>query len=123
MFRGCGRGGSHGRGRGLMDDRDAQQLGIHFHEAIALPLGDRTRGSIPNVVSFICYFHIVLLTYNAASINSKFAHIQCSLSTLLDGFKMLLKVWVVLLLWLDKSLFGNRMSKGYILLFKYLFDI
>ena len=50
MFRGGGRDG----GRGLMDDRDAQQLGIHFHEAIALPLGDRTRRSIPNVVSFIC---------------------------------------------------------------------
>ena len=38
-----------------------------------MPPGDRTCGSIPNVVSFICYFHIVLLTYNAASINSKFA--------------------------------------------------
>ena len=54
MFRGGGRGGGSGRGRGPMDDRDAQQPGIHFHEAIALPPGDRTRGSIPNVVSFIC---------------------------------------------------------------------
>ena len=62
MFRGGGRGGGRGRGRGLMDDRDAQQLGIHFHEAIALPLGDRTCGTIPNVVRFICYFHIVLAT-------------------------------------------------------------
>ena len=62
MFRGCGRGGGHGRGRGLMDDRDAQQPGIHFYEANALPPGDRTRGSIPNVVRFICYFHIVLAT-------------------------------------------------------------
>ena len=57
-----------------------------------------------------CKFHwlvsyIVLLTYNAASINSKFAHIQCSISTLLDGLKMLLEVWVVLLLWLDKSFY------------------
>ena len=64
-----------------------------------------------------------MLTYNAASINSKFAHIQCSISTLLDGLKMLLKVWVVLLLWLDKSLFGNQISREYIFLFKYLFDI
>ena len=58
MFRGgscgggCGR--SHGRGRGLMYDGDAQQPGIHFHHAVDLPPGDRTRGSIPNVVSFIC---------------------------------------------------------------------
>ena len=50
------RGGGSGRGRGLMDDRDAHQLGIHFHEAIALPLGDRTCGTIPNVVRFIYYF-------------------------------------------------------------------
>ena len=56
------RGGGRGRGRGLMDDRDAHQLGIHFHEAIALPPGDQTRGSIPNVVRFICYFHVVLPT-------------------------------------------------------------
>ena len=88
-----------------MYDGDAQQPGIHFHQANALPPGDRTRKSIPNVVSFICYFHILLLTYNAASINSKFAHIQCSISTLLDGLKMLLEVWVVLLLWLDKSFY------------------
>ena len=46
MFRGGGRGGGSGRGRGLMDDRDAQQPGIHFYEANALPPGDRTRGSI-----------------------------------------------------------------------------
>ena len=51
-----------GGGRGLMDDPDAQQPGIHFHEAIALPQGDPMRGSIPNVVRFICYFHIVLPT-------------------------------------------------------------
>ena len=51
-----------GGGRGLMDDPDAQQPGIHFHEAIALPQGDPTLGSIPNVVRFICYFHIVLAT-------------------------------------------------------------
>ena len=59
MFRcGGGRGRGRGRGHGLMDDGDAQHPGIHFHQAIALPPGDRTRGSIPNV--------IVLLTYNAA---------------------------------------------------------
>ena len=69
------RGGGSGRGRGLMDDGDAQQPGIHFHQPIALPLGDRTRGSIPNIVSFVCYFHIVFLTYNAVSIISKCAHI------------------------------------------------
>ena len=62
MFRGGGRGGGSGRGRGPMDDRDAQHPGIHFHEAIALPPGDRTRGTIPNVVRFICYFHVVLPT-------------------------------------------------------------
>ena len=56
------RGGGSGRGRGLMDDRDAEQPGIHFHKAIALPPGDRTRGTIPNVVRFICYFHVVLPT-------------------------------------------------------------
>ena len=58
MFRGGGRGGGRGRGRGggcgLMYDGDAQQPGIHFHQEVALPPGDRTRGSIPNVVSFIC---------------------------------------------------------------------
>ena len=75
MFCGGGRGGGCGRGRGLMDDGDAQYSGIHFHQAIVLPPGDRTRGSISNVVSFICYFHIVLLTYNAVSIISKCAHI------------------------------------------------
>ena len=65
MFHGGGgRGGSRGRGRGggrtLMDDFVSQQPGIHFHQEVDLPLGDRTRGSIPNVVTFICYFHIVL---------------------------------------------------------------
>ena len=58
MFRGGGRGGSHGRGRGggrsFMDDVVVQQPGIHFHQEVGLPLGDRTRGSIPNVVSFNC---------------------------------------------------------------------
>ena len=63
MFRhGGGHGRGRGRGRGLMDDGDAQQPGIHFHQPIALPPGDRTRGSVPNVVSFVCYFHIVLPT-------------------------------------------------------------
>jgi len=54
MFGGGGRGGGFGRGRGLIYDGDAQQPGIHFHQAVDLPPGDRTRGSIPNVVSFIC---------------------------------------------------------------------
>ena len=55
MFRGGGCGCRHGRGRGggraLMDNVDAQQPGIHFHQEVGLPLGDRTRGTIPNVVS------------------------------------------------------------------------
>ena len=55
-------GGGHGGGRDRMHDCDTQQPDIHFHEAIALPPGNRTRGSIPNVVRFICYFHIVLPT-------------------------------------------------------------
>jgi len=55
MFRGGGRGRGRGGGRALMDDGDAQQPGIHFHQEVGLPLGDRTRGTIPNVVSFICY--------------------------------------------------------------------
>ena len=55
MFRGGGRGG----GRGRMHDSESQRPGVHFHEAITLPLGNRTSGSIPNVVRFICYFHIV----------------------------------------------------------------
>ncbi|KAG2571465.1 hypothetical protein PVAP13_7KG109155 [Panicum virgatum] len=54
MFRGGGRGGGRGRGRGggraLMDDVDAQQLGIHFHQEVGLPLGNRTRRSIPNIL-------------------------------------------------------------------------
>ena len=54
MFRGGGCGGSRGGGRVFMDDVDAQQPGIHFYQEVGLPLGDRTRGSIPNVVSFIC---------------------------------------------------------------------
>ena len=62
MFRGGVYGGGRGRSRGLMHDCDAQQPGIHFHEAIALPPGDQTCGSIPNVVRFICYFHVVLPT-------------------------------------------------------------
>ena len=36
---------------------------------------------------------------------------------------MLSKVWAVLLLWFDLSLFGNQISKGYIFLFKYPFDM
>ena len=54
MFHGGGRG--RGRGGGgcvFMDDVDAQQPGIHFHQEVDLPPGDRTCGSIPNVVSFI----------------------------------------------------------------------
>ena len=62
MFRGGGCGGGRGTGCGRMHDCDAQQPGIYFYEAIALPPGDRTRGTIPNVVRFICYFHIVLPT-------------------------------------------------------------
>jgi len=45
--------GGRGGGRVLMDDADAQQPGIHFHQEVDLPPGDRTCGSIPNVVSFI----------------------------------------------------------------------
>ena len=54
MFRGGGRDRGCGDGRTLMDDFVAQQRGIHFHQEVDLPLGDRTRGSIPNVVSFTC---------------------------------------------------------------------
>jgi len=46
--------GGRGGGCALMDDFVAQQPGIHFHQEVGLTLGDRTRGSIPNVVSFIC---------------------------------------------------------------------
>ena len=54
MFRGGGRGRGRCSGRSLMDDVVVQQPVIHFHQEVALPPGDRTRGSIPNVVSFIC---------------------------------------------------------------------
>ena len=54
MFRGGGRGRGRGGGHALMDDGDAQQPGIHFHQEVGLPLGDRMHGSISNVVSFIC---------------------------------------------------------------------
>ena len=54
MFRGGSHGGGRGSGRVLIDNFVAQQPGIHFHQEVDLPLGDRTRGSIPNVVSFIC---------------------------------------------------------------------
>ena len=54
MFHGGGRGRGRGGGRALMDDVDAQQPGIHFHQEVDLPLDDRMHGSIPNVVSFIC---------------------------------------------------------------------
>ena len=58
MFCGGGHGGGRGRGpgggRSLMDVVDAQQPGIHFHQEVDLPPGDRTRGSISNIVSFIC---------------------------------------------------------------------
>ena len=56
------RGGGHGGGRGRMHDSESQRPGVHFHEAITLPLGNRTSGSIPNVARFICYFYIVLST-------------------------------------------------------------
>ena len=55
MFHGGSRGRGRGGGRVFMDDVDAQQPGIHFHQEVGLPLGDQTRGTIPNVVSFICY--------------------------------------------------------------------
>jgi len=54
MFRGGGRGRGCGCGRMLMDDFVAQQPGIHFHQEVDLPLGDRMPGLIPNIVSFIC---------------------------------------------------------------------
>jgi len=56
MFCGGGRGRGRGGGPALMDDFVAQQPGIHFHQEVDLPLGDRTRGSIPNVVnSFVSF--------------------------------------------------------------------
>ena len=71
-----------------------------------------------------CKIHLLFsYSFTYTSIISKSAHIKCSLSTLLDGLKMLSKVWVVLLLLCDSSLFGNRISKGYIFLFKYPFDM
>ena len=71
-----------------------------------------------------CKIHLLFsYSFTYTSIISKSAHIKCSLSTLLDGLKMLSKVWVVLLLLCDSSLFVNHISKGYIFLFKYLFDI
>ena len=71
-----------------------------------------------------CNIHLLFsYSFTYTLIISKFAHIQCSISILLDDLKMLLKVWVVLLQWCDTSLFGNRISKGYIFLFKYRFDI
>ena len=56
MFRGGGRGRGCSGGHTLMDDFVPQQPGIHFHQEVDLPLGDRTRGSIPNVVnSFVSF--------------------------------------------------------------------
>ena len=62
MFRGGGghrgggsRRGEHGRGCKFTDAL-AQHPGIHYHEAITLSSGNRTRGSIPNVVRFIFLF-------------------------------------------------------------------
>ena len=64
MFRG---GGGHhggggrcgGRGSGCMfTDALAQRPGLHFHEAVALPSGNRTHRLIPNAVRFIFSFHI-----------------------------------------------------------------
>ena len=53
MFSGGSCGRCRGGGRVLMDDFVAQQPGIHFHQEVDLPLGDRMPGLIPNIVSFI----------------------------------------------------------------------
>ena len=60
---GChGRSGRRGGGHGCMFKvAEPQYPGLHFFEAIALPLGIRTRGSIPNAVIFISFFNIFLL--------------------------------------------------------------
>jgi hypothetical protein len=62
MFRGGGcrgggrRGGFGGRG-GMIEDTLPHSSGLHFYGAIGLPLGNRTRGSIPNIVRFIPSFN------------------------------------------------------------------
>ena len=66
MFCGDGRsgGGGHPDGgcgmhvRGCMASVSRTTL---LYEAIAMPLGDRTRGSIPNAVIFIPSFNIIFL--------------------------------------------------------------
>jgi hypothetical protein len=68
MFRGGGRcgGGRHGGfgGRGgMFEDALPHSPWLHFYGAIGLPLGYRTRGSIPNVVRFIPSFNIFFTTY------------------------------------------------------------
>ena len=57
--RGCGRGrwGGHGCGCNWsgLEDPLPRRPGLHFHRELALPLVDRTRGTIANVVMSISF--------------------------------------------------------------------
>jgi hypothetical protein len=59
MFRGGGRRGGFGGRGGMVEDALPHSPGLHFSGAIGLPLCNRMRRSIPNVVRFIPSFNIV----------------------------------------------------------------
>jgi hypothetical protein len=74
-YRGGGRHGGFGGRGGMVEDALPHSPRLHFYGAIGLPFGNRTRGSIPNVVRFIPFVNIFfttheeflnLLTYNTA---------------------------------------------------------
>jgi hypothetical protein len=60
MFLGGGRRGGFGCCGGMFEDALLHSPGLHFYGygAIGLPLGNRKRGSIPNIVRFIPSFNI-----------------------------------------------------------------
>jgi hypothetical protein len=73
MLRGGGRrGGGHraggrrsgfgGRG-GMFEDVLPQHLGLHFYGAVGLPLDDRMRKAVPNIIIFFPSFHIFFTTH------------------------------------------------------------
>ena len=60
MFRCCGR---RGGGCRMFEDVLPHSLGDHFYGAVGLPLGNRTRGSIPKIVILFSSFNIFFTIY------------------------------------------------------------
>ena len=59
---GCGHGRGSNWSADALEDPLPRRPGLHFHRALALPLGDRTRRTIANVVMSISFPYSCYLT-------------------------------------------------------------